>query len=289
VTVSLHPAGHIIGSAQVRVERRGETWVVSGDYKTEADPTCAPFEPLRAHVFVTESTFGLPVYRWRPQHELFDEMLDWWRGNAASGRVSVLFAYSLGKAQRVLAGLALRAGGAGLPGELFTHGAVERMNDAVRASGRSLPPTVPVGSVADSARFRGGLVLAPPSASGSPWLRRFSPRSTAFASGWMRIRGARRRRGLDRGFALSDHVDWPALLAAIEATGAERVLVTHGYREAVVRHLRERGVDAAAIASAWEGESGESDLVPAAGAPPETAGPPAYEATGASATNEGGT
>jgi putative mRNA 3-end processing factor len=257
VRLSLHPAGHVLGSSQIRLESAGEVWVISGDYKLDPDPTCSPFEPLRADVFVTESTFGLPIYRWTAQPTLFSGMLDWWRENRDAGRTSVLFAYSLGKAQRVLAGLAALGE---LPGAICTHGAVERMTAEYRASGVALPPTTPVsaldsGGGAAPSVLAGALVIAPPSAAGSLWLRRFPQRSLAFASGWMTLRGTRRRRALDRGFALSDHADWPQLLAAIAATGATRVQVTHGFREPMVRYLREQGLDAVAVASAWEGES----------------------------------
>mgnify|MGYP002779389888 CR=1 FL=1 len=258
VRLSFHPAGHILGSAQVRVEYEGEVWVVSGDYKTEPDGTCTPFEPVRCHTFITESTFGLPIYRWEPQGEVFDEIARWWAENRDAGRASVLFGYALGKAQRLLAGLLGRE-----IGPILTHGAVERLNADYRASGIALPETRYAGASAERADRAGALVIAPPSASGSGWLRRFGEISTAFASGWMRIRGTRRRRGVDRGFALSDHVDWPSLLAAIEATGASRVWVTHGYREPVVRWLRDRGVESEAIASHWEGEAddeGAEDL-----------------------------
>ena len=261
VTVSLHPAGHILGSAQVRIEHGGEVWVVSGDYKTDPDPTCRPFEPVRCHTFVTESTFGLPIYRWPAQAEVFAEINAWWRSNADAGRTSLLYGYSLGKAQRLLAGLDSSIG------PILTHGAVEKMTAAYRREGVDMPPT----SYASPERRRGqvarALVLAPPSADGSPWSRGFGPSSNAFASGWMRVRGARRRRSLDRGFTLSDHVDWPGLLEAIAATGAEQVWVTHGFTAVVVRWLREQGLDARAIATRFEGERDEPDeVVPA----PET-------------------
>ena len=258
VRVSLHPAGHILGSAQIRVEYGGEVWVVSGDYKTDPDPTCTPFEVVRCHTFITESTFGLPIYRWRPQREVFAEMRDWWRANAEAERASILFAYALGKAQRVLAGL-LDAN----IGAIYTHGAVERLTRDYRESGVVLPPTQHASEMPRGHDFGGSLIIAPPSAAGSTWLRRFGAVSPAFASGWMQIRGARRRRAVDRGFVLSDHVDWPALLATVEATGAERVWVTHGFREPVVRWLLERGIDALSIASHWEGE--EEVESPAAG------------------------
>jgi putative mRNA 3-end processing factor len=253
VRVSFHPAGHILGSAQIRVEHRGEVWVASGDYKTEPDPTCTPFEPVRCHTFITESTFGLPIYRWTPQAEAFHEIRTWWRANREAGRASIIFAYALGKAQRVLAGLV------DADGPIYTHGAVERLNQDYRASGIALPPTTSATSQPRGHDWSGALVVAPPSAGGSPWVRRFGMLSTAFASGWMRIRGTRRRRSVDRGFVLSDHVDWPALLGTIAATGAERVFVTHGYREPLARWLTEHGIDARAVASGWKGDFDEGD------------------------------
>jgi putative mRNA 3-end processing factor len=257
VRITLHPAGHILGSAQVRLEHRGEVWVVSGDYKTEPDPTCSPFEPVRCHTFITESTFGLPIYRWSAQEQTFSDMRAWWRDNAARGRASLVYAYALGKAQRVLAGML----GADI-GPVYTHGAVERLTADYRASGVALHDTTPVAALPKGTSYAGSLIVAPPSAAGSTWLRRFGDTSTAFASGWMQVRGARRRRSLDRGFALSDHVDWPALISAIDATGAENVWVTHGYRDQVVRYLTERGISARSIASHWEGENDEQAVVP---------------------------
>jgi putative mRNA 3-end processing factor len=248
VLLSLHPAGHVLGSAQVRIEHRGEVWVVSGDYKLEADSSCAPFEPVRCHTFVTESTFGLPVYRWRPQAEVLADINAWWHGNRTQGRCSVLFAYAFGKAQRVLLGV-----DAGI-GPILTHGAVEALNAAYRASGLALPGTVRASEVRDRALLRGALVVAPPSAQSTPWLRRFGDYSDAFASGWMHVRGARRRRAVDRGFALSDHADWPALVQAIEASGATRVIVTHGYVAPMVRWLNERGWQAEAFETRFGGE-----------------------------------
>ena len=248
VRVSLHPAGHILGSAQIRLELGGEVWVVSGDYKTDPDPTTTAFEPVRCHTFVTESTFGLPVYRWPPQREVFAEINDWWRANQSAGKASLLYGYALGKAQRLLAGLDPSIG------PILTHGAVERMTAVYRAAGVALPPTTHAAAAGRRADWTRAIVIAPPSADGSVWTRRFGPQSTAFASGWMLVRGARRRRSLDRGFALSDHVDWPALMAAVDATGAERVWVTHGYTAPVVRWLRERGRDAQAVQTRFEGE-----------------------------------
>jgi putative mRNA 3-end processing factor len=274
VRLSLHPAGHILGSAQVRIEHRGQVWVVSGDYKTEPDPTCTPFEPVRCHGFVTESTFGLPIYRWAPQRETFAGIDVWWRANAAQGKASLLYGYALGKAQRLLAGVDPSIG------PIYEHGAVARLTQDYRDSGVALPPTTYAGSQPRGHDWGGALVIAPPSAHGTPWMRRFGAVSSAFASGWMRVRGQRRRRAVDRGFVVSDHVDWPSLLEAISATGAETVWVTHGYREPVVRWLRLQGLDALAVASRWEGEddSGEVEIAPEAGvqdeAPVEASDPP---------------
>jgi putative mRNA 3-end processing factor len=251
VRLSLHPAGHILGSSQVRVERNGRICVVSGDYKIESDATCEPFEPVRCHTFVTESTFGLPIYRWPRQDTVFAAINAWWRSTRDAGGCAVLFGYSLGKAQRLLAGLDASIGA------IFTHGAVEPLNEVYRSTGVSLPATTYVGA-AEGERWEGALILAPPSASGSPWMRRFGEVSSGFASGWMMIRGARRRRALDRGFVLSDHADWPGLLETIEATGADRVYVTHGYSAVLVRWLREHGKDAYALATRFEGELDET-------------------------------
>ena len=259
VRVSLHPAGHILGSAQVRVEHRGEVWVVSGDYKIEPDPTCTPFELVPCHTFITESTFGLPIYRWCAESEVFDEIRQWWTTNRDEGRASVLFGYALGKAQRLLAGLADST-----IGPVYTHGAVERLNADYRAAGVRLVETRYAGGLPKGHDFAGSLVVAPPSAAGSTWLRRFGDISTGFASGWMRLRGARRRRALDRGFVLSDHVDWPSLIATVEGTGAQRVFVTHGTREPLVRWLTEKGLEAHALAAHWKGEE-DADPVEVSG------------------------
>lgn len=253
VRVSLHPAGHVLGSAQVRVESKGEVWVVSGDYKLDPDPTCAPFEPLRCHTFVTESTFGLPIYRWQEPRVLFESMNAWWRANAAEKRASLVFAYAFGKAQRILASIDHSIG------PILVHGAVESLNRTYREAGVAIPETRVVTEMDKGFDTSGALVLAPPSAQSTPWLRRFGDYSDAFASGWMAIRGARRRQAVDQGFTLSDHADWPSLNRAIAETGAERVFVTHGQVSTMVRWLRERGLDAQAMATAFEGEAGAEE------------------------------
>jgi putative mRNA 3-end processing factor len=250
VTVSFHPAGHILGSAQVRVERGGEVWVFSGDYKRAADLTCETFEPVRCQTFITEATFGLPIYRWSPTAAVAREVFSWWEGNREAGRPSVLFCYALGKAQRILAALAELT-----DRPVWVHGSVEPLTEIYRAAGVRMLPTRRVAETGKGESFAGELVLAPPSAGGSTWMRRFSGASTGFASGWMRVRGTRRRRGFDRGFEMSDHADWPDLLNTIEETGAERVLTTHGFSESLARYLREDGLDAAVLSTQYQGEA----------------------------------
>lgn len=238
VAVSLHPAGHIRGSSQVRIAHRGEVWVVSGDYKTAPDPTCTPFEPVPCHTFVTESTFGLPIFRWPSADRVMDDLKAWWSDNRRAGRTSLLYVYALGKAQRVLAALTRE------DGPVLVHGAVAALNTLYTAARVALCPTRRVSAVDDRSVLTEALVLAPPSAAQPGWLRRFPSLSEGFASGWMQVRGFRRRRALDRGFILSDHADWPGLIAAIRATGAERVWTTHGFDDALARYLTENGFDA---------------------------------------------
>lgn len=270
VRVSLRPAGHVLGSAQVRIEHSGQVWVASGDYKLEDDGTCPPFEPVHCHTFITESTFGLPIYRWPSQPALFADINAWWAANAAAGKASVLYAYAFGKAQRLLHGVDASIG------PIVVHGAVEPLNAVYRAAGVDLPPTLRVTDPGlTKADLKRSLVLAPPSAAGTPWLKRFGDHSDAFASGWMLVRGARRRRGVDRGFVMSDHADWPSLQKAIGATGAERVIVTHGSTAVMVRWLCEQGLDAQVFATEYGADDNEDD----AGAVPEASGQPAPEGT----------
>ncbi len=240
-TLTLYPAGHVLGSAQVKIESAGEIWVISGDYKLDPDPTCDPFEPIRCHGFVTEATFALPIYHWAPA---FSDINHWWQQNKLAGRTSVLYAYSLGKAQRLLASIDSTIG------PIYTHGAVERINDVYRASGVSLPPTSPPPASIDP----GALVIAPPATHGSPWLNRFGDYSSAVASGWMQLRGHRRRRAVDRGFVISDHADWPGLVQAIQQTEAQTIWVTHGYIDPLVRWLQGQGHNAAPLATQFSSD-----------------------------------
>ena len=246
VCISLHPAGHVLGSAQVRLAYGGQVWVVSGDYKLAADPTCTAFEPVVCDTFITESTFGLPIYRWPESHDVMQSINQWWASNASQGRSSLLYAYAFGKGQRLLAGLEHSIG------PIITHGSFDALNAAYRQSGVALPETQRVTDVSAIDKKR-ALILAPPSAASSPWMKRFGEVSHAMVSGWMQVRGARRRRAVDRGFVLSDHADWPGLLSAIQATGAERIIVTHGNTAALIRWLKESG----RIAQSFETEYGE--------------------------------
>ena len=254
VTVSLHPAGHVLGSAQVRLQHGGQTWVASGDYKVAPDKTCVPFEPVRCDVFITESTFGLPIYRWRADSEVFAEINAWWATNAAAGRASVLMCYSFGKAQRVLSGVDASIA------PIVVHSAIQTLNTAYRDAGVHLPETKLVSEVTDAADFKRALVLCPPSATVGPWIKRFGDFSDAFASGWMQLRGARRRGSYDKGFVLSDHADWPGLMSAIGGTGANRVIVTHGSIPVMVRYLSEQGLEAGSFHTEYGDDSAEATV-----------------------------
>ncbi len=252
VKFSLHPAGHIIGSAQVRVEYKGEVWVFTGDYKTEDDGISTPYEVVKCNSFITECTFGLPVFKWVPQAQVMDDINNWWVENRTEGKTSVLFGYSLGKAQRLLKFLDPNIG------TIFTHGAIENMTEVLRPI-VDLPPTTLVTRETKKEELLGNIVIAPPSAHGSPWIRKMTPFVTGSASGWMAFRGARRRRAVDKGFVLSDHCDWQSLMDSIKATGAERIIATHGYSDIFSRYLREQGYDARTATTQYEGEMGEME------------------------------
>lgn len=250
VKFSLHPAGHIVGSSQIRVEHKGEVWVFTGDYKIEDDGLTTPFELVKCHTFITECTFGLPAFQWRPQQEVFNDINQWWAQNKSEGKTSVLFGYSLGKAQRLLKHLDTSIG------KIYTHGAVENMTEVLRPL-VDLPPTHLITKDTKKDELLGNIVVAPPSAHGSTWIRKMVPYVTATASGWMAFRGARRRRAIDKGFVLSDHCDWNGLLQTVEATGAEKIICTHGYTDIFSKYLQELGYDARTEATQYEGELSE--------------------------------
>ncbi|MEL6556772.1 MAG: ligase-associated DNA damage response exonuclease [Bacteroidota bacterium] len=248
VKVSLHPAGHIFGSAQIRVEHKGEVWVASGDYKTESDGFTVDFEPVKCHTFITESTFGLPVFKWQEQSVIIDEINSWWKENKEAGKTSILCAYALGKAQRLLTAVDQSIG------DIYVHGSVANVNEALSNNGAVLPETIRVTNEIDKSLYKGNLVITPMSGLGSSWVNKFSPYETAMVSGWMNIRGMKRRRAVQRGFVLSDHADWTGLNEAVMATEAERVFVTHGYQSAYARFLCEQGLDAQEVITQYEGE-----------------------------------
>lgn len=247
--VSFHPAGHVPGSAQIRVAVDGEIWVVSGDYKIVDDGLSDPFEPVTCHHFITESTFGLPVFNWSPQSSVAQDLNVWWAACAAAGKTAFLGAYALGKAQRLLTMLDPSIG------PLLTHTAVENTNAVLRRQNIALPDTIHAAPDLNPKDFPNALVLAPPSALGSKWAQKFGAQETAFASGWMALRGVRRRRAGDRGFVISDHADWPGLLSAITETTAENIYVTHGYTEVFTRYLNENGWNAQVVPTQFEGET----------------------------------
>lgn len=253
VKISLHPAGHIIGSSQVRLEYNGETWVFSGDYKTEDDGISGAFEPVRCHTFISESTFGLPIYQWKPQSSIFHSIQNWIQSNQEAGKTSVLIAYSLGKAQRIMKAISPVAN------KIFVHGAIWNMHQALLNAGYDLPVVERVTPDTPKEQFKNAVIVAPPSADGTPWMKRFSPYSVGVCSGWMQVRGNVRRRNADAGFALSDHADWNGLLQAVKATGAEKVFVTHGFQAAFSRYLTENGIEAAEVKTAYGGEEEEQE------------------------------
>lgn len=255
VTVSFFPAGHIWGSAQVRLAYRGEVWVVSGDYKTAYDGFSRAFEPVKCHTFVTESTFGLPIFKWKPQSEIFDEMNAWWKKNRDDGKTSIISAYALGKAQRILHNIDQTIG------EIFVHGAVARVNQALVHDGALLPATTHAGPGVATKAYPGSLVITPSSSLGTSWMRKFHPYELATASGWMQIRGIKRRRNSGHGFVLSDHADWDGLNQAIIATGAERIFVTHGYSDVFSRWLQQQGLQTEVVKTKFEGEILENQKI----------------------------
>jgi putative mRNA 3-end processing factor len=252
VEVTLFPAGHVIGSAQIRVCVKGEIWVVSGDYKVENDGISTPFEPVKCHHFISECTFGMPVYKWKPQAQVFDDVNKWWAQNQQQGVASVIVGYSLGKAQRILQNLDLSIG------KVYTHGVIENTNEALRRNGIELNPTTRITPDSLKEEVRNGIIIAPPSSVGTPWMRRFQPYDFGYCSGWMSIRGAKKRRAADRGFVLSDHADWDGLISAINATGCEKVYLTHGYTASFSRYLTQIGFDAHEVHTLYGGEEEES-------------------------------
>ncbi|MCX5947869.1 MAG: ligase-associated DNA damage response exonuclease [Cyanobacteria bacterium] len=265
--VSFHSAGHVLGSAQIRLEAGGESWLISGDYKRDPDPSCAPFEPVCADVLITEATFGLPIYRWQPGAEVAAQIRDWWLG--CPQRPSVLFCYAFGKAQRILAELHAL----GLEQEVLLHGAVAALIEPYRQQGIAMPPTRPLSELPRDQGLGGRLVLAPPAAQASPWMKRLRGSQTAFASGWMAVRGARRRRGCERGFVLSDHADWPALVQTARQSGARQVYVTHGQSDVLARYLREvEGIAAEPLQGGGLEERGDPDGAGADEQVPEATG-----------------
>lgn len=241
VRISLHPSGHIIGAAQIRVEYKGEVWVVSGDYKTENDGISGSFEPVTCHTFITESTFGLPVYRWQPQEVIFQQMRDWIEKNQQQDRASMLIAYSLGKAQRILQAISP------ITNNIYVHGAIWNTHQVLLDNGIQLPAVHRITNETNKADLKGAVIIAPPGAEDSPWTKRLPSFRTAICSGWMQVRGQARRSRSDMGFALSDHADWNGLLSAVKATGASKVFVTHGFQSVFSRYLNEIGIEAAEV------------------------------------------
>jgi putative mRNA 3-end processing factor len=255
VKVSFHPAGHVIGSSQIRLEYNGEVWVASGDYKVIDDGISGAFEPVKCDTFITESTFGLPIYKWRSQQQIFQDIQAWIRSNQADGKTSVMIAYSLGKAQRVLQAIAE------VTDKIYVHGAIYNVHQTLIDAGWPLPPVKRVTPETTKEELKGSVVIAPPSADGTSWMKKFTPYSVGVCSGWMQVRGNARRRNVDAGFVMSDHADWPGLLEAIKATEAQKVFVTHGFQATFSRYLNEIGIEAAEVKTEYGVEEEEEEGV----------------------------
>lgn len=254
VTISLHPAGHIWGSAQVRLECKGEVWVVSGDYKLQPDGISTPFEPVKCNHFITESTFGLPVYKFPKPDDVHQDINNWWRQNKEDGKNSILMGYALGKAQRIIKHLDPSIG------PIYTHGAINNVNQIYLETGGSLPETIYLNKDIDAKSIKGAMIIAPPSADGTAWMRKLKPYRTGLCSGWMQLRGTRRRRSADKGFVLSDHADWNELNEAVQQTGAENVYVTHGYKSIYAKWLTEEyKLNAVEVETLYTGEQLDND------------------------------
>ena len=252
VTFSFHPAGHVPGSSQIRVEYRGEVWVFTGDFKTQDDKISTPYESVKCNTFITECTFGLPVYKWEEPKIVHGEINRWWAKNKSNGVTSLLLGYSLGKIQRLLKNLNPEIG------KIYTHGATEKMTEVLRAK-IDFPKTNLITRDTIKKEIEGNLVLAPPAVLGSVWSRKLGITSSGYASGWMAIRGARRRRAVDRSFVLSDHADWDGLLSAIYSTECENVITTHGYTDIFAKYLNEKGLNAMSEKTEYEQETPETE------------------------------
>ena len=253
VKLSLHPAGHVIGSSQIRLEYKGEICVVSGDYKVEYDGISTPFEPVKCHTFVSESTFGLPIYHWETQDVIFNQIKDWISLNQLKHKTSILVAYSLGKAQRLIKNLA-----GTFP--IYVHNSIANLNDAFAKAGVHLPETIRITPEIKKEDLQQGIVIIPPALSDGKWIKSLMQPAIGICSGWMMVRAGRRWRSADAGFALSDHADWPGLLTAIKATEAEKVFVTHGSTAIFSKYLNEIGIEAEEVNTKYGSEENDDDL-----------------------------
>lgn len=252
VKVSLFPAGHVIGSAQIRLEYKGEIAVVSGDYKVEYDGISTAFEPVKCHTFVTESTFGLPIYNWKPQETIFKSIKDWATDNREQGKTTVLIAYSLGKAQRLIKNLSDH-------GDIYVHNAIANLNERFIAAGVDLPETIRITPEIKKETLQQGILIVPPALAEGKWIKTLQQAATGICSGWMQVRAGRRWKSADAGFALSDHADWPGLLSAIKATEAQQVYVTHGFTSTFSRYLNEIGISADEVKTQYGNEEEEPE------------------------------
>jgi len=253
VKLSLFPAGHVIGSSQIRLEYKGEVCVVSGDYKVEYDGISTEFEPVKCHTFVSESTFGLPIYKWQPQNVIFSQIKEWISGNHDKNKTSVLVAYSLGKAQRLIKGLEGY-------GDIYVHNSIANLNEGFVKAGVNLPETIRITADTKKDDLQKGIVIVPPALAEGRWIKNLINGATGVCSGWMQVRASRRWRSADAGFALSDHADWPGLLSAIEATEAQKVYVTHGFTSTFSKYLNEIGIESEEVKTQYGNEEDDEKI-----------------------------
>jgi putative mRNA 3-end processing factor len=260
VKLSLHPAGHVIGSSQIRLEYKGEICVVSGDYKVEYDGISTAFEPVKCHTFVSESTFGLPIYHWEAQDLIFEKINDWVASNLQSQKTSILVAYSLGKAQRLIKNISSDY-------SIYVHSSIANLNEAFADAGIALPPTIKITPETKKEELQRGIVIVPPALADGKWVKSLIQPAVGICSGWMMVRAGRRWRSADAGFALSDHADWPGLLDAIKATSAQKVFVTHGSTAVFAKYLNEIGIEAEEVSTKYGMEDDDETLLKPTEAP----------------------
>lgn len=254
VHFSFHPAGHIPGSAQIRIEHKGEVWVITGDYKTEPDKVSGDYELLKCDTFITETTFALPIYQWQPQSHIMNEILNWYKYNLTLGKSTIVLAYALGKSQRIIQNI---------PDEIpiYTHTTVEDTNKVLREAGLKLRKTIQINSRVSKKDIQRGIVIAPSSILNTPLMRSLESPGLGYASGWMALSRFRKQQAATAGFVLSDHVDWNELNLVIHECGAENIWLMHGYTKEYKQYLTAIGKNVTDIGSHFQLKTKDTPLL----------------------------